>query len=251
MFLDIDEFWVPEDFTAHVGQLVSMVSDGERRPICHLWHCELGQGEAFSFLNISTGYVLSSHLKTLFPIQDTEIKHVRIHHPIFGRNVIPYDTDGWPVIFSKDHPELACQSVIKPKRAYVVHRMYRSEDEYLALLLRGRPSQKQQLKTNRPGHLSHENVSARYGFSWPKQSFGAYDKTKRQFIEALDIEELVEQDKFAILHRASQAVGLLKQMLGNADRDEAIRLLKGTRYRSLANDVLPTSPPVHEAEVND
>jgi len=231
MFLDIDEFWVPDDFKTSVDQLVTEIASGRPKPICHLWHCELGRDEPFSSLASDIDYKVSSHLKTLFPLRGVRVRRVRIHYPVFNNGVIAVDPNGEPMEFDEKNAQLASQSVIAPKRAYVVHRMYRSEDEYLAALLRGRPSQRQQLKTNRPSYRSsRRNAASRLRFRWPETEFGIYDREKRKFLEAIDHENLVAQDRANILARAQQAVSLLKDMLTTSERDQALKCLNGTRY---------------------
>lgn len=231
MFLDVDEFWTPNDFETPVDQFAASICGVDQAaPICFLWHCELGQHSPFTPLQRGAGYEMSSHLKTLFPLKNIEIKHVRIHHPIFGKQVTPLDADGAPMTFEKDQPELASGATIKPKSAYVIHRMYRSEDEYMALMLKGRPSKRDQLKLNRPGYRSHKNVSVRRRFFWPEDSFREYDEKRRHFLDAIDVESLIREDKANILKRAKKAVSLLKAMLETPDRDRALAFLRGTRY---------------------
>lgn len=231
LFLDVDEFWVPNDFATPVDRFVAAISgDGQPQPICHLWHCELGQRAPFTPLQRGAGYELSSHLKTLFPLDGIDIRHVRVHHPIFGAQVTPLDADGAPMTFDEQQSELAAQSVMKPKSAYIIHRMYRSEAEYLSLSLRGRPSQRSLLKMNRPGYRSHRNVTVHRRFFWPEEEFRAYDRDRERFLSELDIETLIAADKLAILDRAERATVLIKEKLDTPERDRAVAFLKGTRH---------------------
>jgi hypothetical protein len=231
LFLDIDEFWTPNDFATSVDRFVARTCvDGRPQPICHLWHCELGQHAPFTPLQRGAGYELSSHLKTLFPLDGIDIRHVRVHHPIFGAEVTPLDADGAPMTFDAQQSELASHSVVKPKSAYIIHRMYRSEQEYMALSLRGRPSQRRRLKMNRPGYRSHRNVSIRHRFFWPEDEFRDYDHQRERFLAALDIESLITQDKADILARARRAVRMIKERLETPERTQAIAFLRGTRH---------------------
>lgn len=245
MFLDIDEFWVPADFTTTVDQFVAKTFlDRKPAPICHLWHCELAQNAPFTLLQRGAGYELSSHLKTLFPLKDVEIKHVRIHHPVFEKSVVPLDADGAPMVFNEEQTQLANQSAIRPRSAYIIHRMYRSEDEYMAMTLRGRPSQRKQLKMNRPGYRSHRNVSVRRRFFWPEQPFQDYDLARRRFLETNDIDNLVRQDKRAILERAKLAVSMIKELLETPDRPRAIAFLRGTRHAVVDSETTTSASTV-------
>lgn len=245
LFLDVDEFWTPNDFATPVDRFVARTCvDGRPQPICHLWHCELGQHAPFTPLQRGAGYELSSHLKTLFPLDGIDIRHVRVHHPIFGAEVTPLDADGAPMTFDAQQSELASHSVVKPKSAYIIHRMYRSEQEYMALSLRGRPSQRRRLKMNRPGYRSHRNVSIRHRFFWPEDEFRDYDHQRERFLAALDIESLITQDKADILARARRAVRMIKERLETPERTQAIAFLRGTRHAVVEAE----KPPATSAE---
>ncbi|WP_110641215.1 glycosyltransferase family 2 protein [Salinicola sp. CPA57] len=245
LFLDIDEFWTPNDFSTTVDRFVATTCrDRKPAPICHLWHCELGQHAPFTPLQRGAGYEMSSHLKTLIPLEGVEIKHVRVHHPIFGKSVVPMGADGTPMVFNEKQPELADSTAIRPMSAYVIHRMYRSEQEYMAMMLRGRPSQRKQLKLNRPGYRSHRNVSVRHRFFWPEEPFRDYDLARRRFLEANDIDSIISQDRRAILKRAGLAVSMIKELLETPDRDRAIAFLRGTRHAVVASGEAPAPAPV-------
>ncbi|WP_110630670.1 glycosyltransferase family 2 protein [Salinicola salarius] len=240
LFLDIDEFWTPNDFATSVDRFVARTCvDGRPQPICHLWHCELGQHAPFTPLQRGAGYELSSHLKTLFPLDGIDIRHVRVHHPIFGAEVTPLDADGAPMTFDEQQSELASRSAMKPKSAYIIHRMYRSEQEYMALSLRGRPSQRRRLKMNRPGYRSHRNVSIRYRFFWPEEEYRDYALQRERFLAALDIESLITQDKADILARARRAVRMVKERLETPERTQAIAFLRGTRHAVVEAETAP------------
>lgn len=244
LFLDIDEFWTPDDFATPVDRFVARTSgDQKPAPICHLWHCELGQHAPFTPLQRGAGYELSSHLKTLIPLDGVEIKHVRVHHPIFGKSVVPVGADGEPMVFDEKQPELADRAAIRPMSAYVIHRMYRSEDEYMAMMLRGRPSQRKQLKLNRPGYRSHRNVTVRHRFFWPEHPFQDYDLARRSFLEANDIDSIIREDRRAILKRAGLAVSMIKELLETPDRDRAVAFLRGTRHAVVASDEASAPAP--------
>lgn len=245
LFLDVDEFWTPNDFATPIDRFVARTCvDGRPQPVCHLWHCELGQHAPFTPLQRGAGYELSSHLKTLFPLDGIDIRHVRVHHPIFGAEVTPLDADGAPMTFDEQQSELASHSVMKPKSAYIIHRMYRSEQEYMALSLRGRPSQRRRLKMNRPGYRSHRNVSIRYRFFWPEEEYRDYALQRERFLAALDIESLITQDKADILARARRAVRMVQERLETPERTQAIAFLRGTRHAVVEAE----KPPAPSAE---
>lgn len=228
MFLDIDEFWTPNDFKTPVDRFVADVGEADQAPpICLLRHCELGQHSPFTPLQRGAGYEISAHLKTLFPLENIESKQVRAHLPIFDTGVTP---DGAPMVFNKDQPELAGDSAVTPKRTYIIHRMYRSEAEYMALALKGQPSHRSQLKLNRSGYRSHRNVPVRRRFIWPEPAFRDYALKRRVFLGSNDIESLIHQDKANIINRSRQAVALLEAMLETPDRERALAFLKGTQY---------------------
>ncbi|GHB07644.1 glycosyltransferase family 2 protein [Salinicola rhizosphaerae] len=238
MFLDVDEFWTPRDLATPIGEFIARMNLETPSPISFLWHCELGQREAFTPLSNGSGYELSSHLKTLTPIQTLNIRKVRIHCPLFDDAVVVLDAEGQPMAFREDEPELAASAVIAPKSAYVIHRMFRSEDEYLALLLRGRPSGKSELKTNRRAYRSHENVDVKRRNTWPREAFRDYRGKRSAFMKQIGARALIERDRRAVLNRSERAVVRLKSMLATHERDQAVTALKGTRHWASASQAV-------------
>lgn len=157
MFLDVDEFWVPATFATRIdAYLDQLFADRPTGAVCHLWHNEHGKEAAFSPIVAVLSCSISPNVKTLFPV--TDVDSVRVHVPRLKDDVPVYDADGEPMAFH-EKTQRGAQNTIGQKSAFVLHRMYRSETEYLATTLRGNPERDDHgLKRNRKGYLAAQST---------------------------------------------------------------------------------------------
>lgn len=227
--LDIDEFWTPADFLTNVNDHVNSVTNGQKA-ISYPWYCEIGYSEPFSIFTPSSRFHFGSHVKTLCPKPWKYIRRVRIHRSVFNKLDI-VSPSGDKIVFQKDRPQLLEKSSITKQPAYIIHRMNRSETEYFAILKKGQPKSKDDLKTNRSGYKGVDNPSRRE-FGWPSESYNSYMSERQDFFSRTDVESLVSQDKKAVLSNSEYVVEKLKAMsVGDVEATEvACKLLSGTSY---------------------
>lgn len=149
MFLDIDEFWTPVDFTTTIKEALVKLNYPQALSINWLLHCD---EDNFSPCYKSTLTVCpESHVKTIFRL-DNSWEKVEIHN-VIGANVKHTRGDGSTYDFG-DSPHCALTDTRCMSHDYfVIHRMYRSQVEYISLLGRGRAN-KLKLKDNRNGYYA-------------------------------------------------------------------------------------------------
>ncbi|WP_324689888.1 glycosyltransferase family 2 protein [Cobetia sp. D5] len=229
MPLDIDEFWTPSDFSTNIDNHVRSITEGQEA-ISYPWYCEIGYSEPFAIFTPSSRFHFGSHVKTLCPRPWESIRRVRIHRPVFY-NLTVVDPSGDQAIFQKERPQLLEKSSIKKRSAYIIHRMNRSEVEYFALLKKGQPKSKDDLKTNRSGYKGVENPSRRR-FSWPEDSYNKYMNARQEFYNNTGVESLVVKDKQEMLSKSNYVVEKLKSMSSGDPEalDIASKLLSGTSH---------------------
>lgn len=160
LLIDVDEFWTPIDFKTSIHEFLDCIGvDGS---VSFNWVCELGQHSPFQPLSTELRYFLSTHLKTLSRVSD--LKEVRIHTPVLGEGATHYMADGQAFIPKKNAPQFCDLNIDSLLKAFVVHRLYRSEVEYLAVLVRGNPDSKTRgpadFKLNRHGYNFNQGPSA-------------------------------------------------------------------------------------------
>jgi hypothetical protein len=228
MFLDVDEFWMPADFQTTVPEYLDrLFADRPPGAVCHLWHNEHGSSMPFSPLANKGSFTLAPNVKTLFPLRQG-VKKIRIHCPELHESIPIYDTNAESMAFH-ENTQRAARHMLGANQVFVMHRMYRSEPEYLASVLRGNPEQDDYgMKRNRKGYLGGSDGRA---YSFPPKSHADYLKERACFLSDAGLELLVAAERDWVLKRATVARQRLKTMLAQEDdptaRDLAIQLVKG------------------------
>ncbi|USZ49716.1 glycosyltransferase family 2 protein [Halomonas sp. DN3] len=221
MFLDVDEFWVPADFVTPIHAYLDILfSDQPAGAVCHLWHNEHGRESAFAPIAVGPYFSVAPNVKSLFPV--TSVHSVGVHVPRMNKDFPIYDADGVPMTFY-ENTHRAARNTLGVKSAFVLHRMYRSETEYLATTLRGNPERDDYgLKRNRKGYLAAQ--SNRGGRLWPSEAHDAYLQARDRFIQEAGLWPLLEQEQNRVRQRAAIAERRLREMLDQTE-DQAAREL--------------------------
>ncbi|WED24161.1 glycosyltransferase family 2 protein [Vibrio sp. JC009] len=151
MFLDIDEFWTPRDFTTSIHAAIDQFQNPQVLSFHWLLHCD--EDKYSNCYKPSILVKQSDHLKTIFKT-DAPWTSIGCHN-IIGDGLDYRAADGSKLSFDDDdvHRATAKPSDAKIASFFVMHRMFRSEMEYISLLGRGRPSSLK-VKNNRPGYYS-------------------------------------------------------------------------------------------------
>ncbi len=205
LFLDIDEFWTPNDFKSSISTVLSGLN--RHTPIAFEWLCELGSKEEFIPLRESFGYFQSGLVKSIIPTSSS-VKIFRCHLPIFNNEQIVLLADGTPFIADSNNDQKLESTRLGKKNSYIIHRMFRSEVEYLATLYRGNPEGISGLKANRRGgYLRDEPEKPK--LELPKFEYKKYLDQRSQFIKKNRIFELIELAKKSVILRSNLTLGII------------------------------------------
>lgn len=153
MFLDIDEFWTPVDFKTTVKEAITSFNYPQALSLNWMIHSDEDQSFSRCFtkkFNVRPNI----HVKTLFQL-DGAWREIREHN-IVGEN-IKYTKGNGQIFDFGDSPH--CAHTDEPSfdhKFFVIHRMYRSQLEYISLLGRGRAN-KLKLKDNRSGYYKKDS----------------------------------------------------------------------------------------------
>jgi hypothetical protein len=165
LFIDVDEFWTPKDFKSSIHDFLD-----DRRikgSVSFNWVCELGQASPFQPVSSGLQCFMSTHLKTLSRISD--LQEMRIHTPAFKDGSNHCMADGTSFIPQKNAPQFHDLAIDSLLDAFIIHRLYRSELEYLAALVRGNPDSKTRgpadFKLNRHGYNFYQGPVVHLSFS--------------------------------------------------------------------------------------
>ena len=196
--IDIDEFWFPGDFSTPVTDFLTMTFD----VLSFHWLCQDGEEKPFLPPFATTSVTAARHVKSILNLDsECPIDTLRNHTPLLKNedNVIHLDSGG-----CEFHPrlgQLSSELKLAGQRAFVLHRMVRSEEEYLYLMLRGNTDSNAAVKPNRKGFRF---LRGRFDLDLPKEKLDAYHNSLAAFLEYTGIEALVDQDRKNLLNGSQE-----------------------------------------------
>lgn len=231
--IDIDELWTPRDFDTSIKQLISRI--GTYSSVSFNWYCELGLKEEFTPISQKLHYFPNEHIKTLTSF-DSPVLRVKIHAPIFGSGALhcladgstfePRDAEG-QFHAHKTHTDDSLP-------AFVIHRMYRSELEYISSLLRGNPNSNENIgslfKDNRHGFKT-ESATSRV-LTFPPGCYSDYREKFSHFLVKADLHQSLDSARQYILDRAESAIKAAAELF-ILDPGRAKKIFSGCQSKDL------------------
>jgi len=209
MFLDIDEFWTPLNLTSSIHEFIKKFSADI---VCFEWMNRTNEPVPYlPTISESLTGIKGNHIKSLVGT------HVMVES-VNPHNVLAYKAnyqlaDGSDfVVDSKNYAKINTEQVNTPiKDALIIHRMYRSQEEYVALLARGRPIQNRKfadiVKTNRSGY-SPKHISARLAFSG--EALERYNQNHSFFIEKYNLDCEMAEAKAFVKAKKEEMIALIE-----------------------------------------
>lgn len=236
MFLDIDEYWCSVNFSETIKDFLAKVNDFD---VCMFqWLMELPNPERkindFPFKLVMKGQH-SNHVKSLVNLS-APVKEVRIHNFLLekGKYILPDQTE---IDFEKNNQNNAIvpsflfeSSRLKISDYFIFHFVFRSQDEYIASLLRGNKQSGGNffLKRNRHGFIP--SFSRKYILRWNILETHLLDYRK-VYIEII---KLLKQD----LVKASVSVlDRKKAVLDYLESDIFLQQLNENKMRGIDHSV--------------
>ena len=235
MFLDIDEFWTPLNLDCKVKDFIQSHSQAD--VFCFEWFNRTN--EEFPFMPAISerlkGYC-GHHVKS---IVSTNQQYERINpHVAISANANYIFADGTKYVFNLSEAGRVSkkQQWAPLKAVFILHRMLRSEEEYLAILSRGRPYTQPEkssiFKNNRDGYLSNKGDVSH---NFPKEELNHYCKERELFYQFYQLHEIINK---AHAHVAIKKLELI-ELIKNSPIEEVDTLKK------ILKEV--TSSEVHQA----
>jgi len=210
MFLDIDEFWTPRDLRSTVQ--VVLESAGMPSLAAFNWFIALSDIEPFSatitpllegihHTNVKSAFNAKLRLRARTPHSVT---------PIWPRPTWSSSGAGF-ASGARDATRTTPKSF---GDGFVIHRYYRSQMEYLALLGRGRPKDKSLVfKNNRNGfHAGRKNDPRRDEFRPPADAYLAYCQDLKAQLAEFDIQEFTPSAQESVRLRAARVLSNFQAM---------------------------------------
>lgn len=242
--IDIDEFWTPIDFNSSIKTCLDELNNPDS--ISFEWLIQRAEEIPFSALPKKLDYTMHSLVKTLFKV-DKSIKRMRVHKPIFNEKINQVLANGETL--QSDDNNLH-QSIIPSqsslKKYTVIHRMFRSEQEYIAALFRGNPEKNTLIKLNRQhGYLkkSHDSLEK----SLPNNEHQKYLLHREKFYRINLVDVYIDECQKKIIDNIENTIRIIPLSLIE-DEKSTLKVLKGLSSAKVQEKIGKTLPIIREAE---
>ena len=199
LYLDIDEFWTPRDFSTNIQSYLKNI--GLPDVVSFEWVFPNDDSELFGRPFGLHNYVSKDHhVKTIFKVdQDVEAIHV---HNVQTKNAVYKLADG--TIFEGDDPKNKYrvnhdESKGDLRPAFILHRVTRSQVEYVSILGKGRPSSSSKIKDNRWGYVSSQDV--RWGIDIDLSILNKYEEGFIEFLNVTGSTGIIEKSRAFVIER--------------------------------------------------
>lgn len=205
LFIDIDEFWTPLDFTTTVHEHLENHENSD--VLCYEWGVPANDNISFSSPFSTNQKILKNyHLKCLFNTK-INIKEIGIHNVVSETAKYVLADGTTPHFDSASKATIRIKDTTGPmKDVFILHRLSRSEIEYVSLLGKGRPSTKNKLKNNRWGFIdSNSGLS----FDIPHKILDKYNKDFQDLLNVLDLERDINESIWFVLERFKKVIDIV------------------------------------------
>jgi len=242
LFIDIDEFWVSVDFNSTIQDCIESL--GHPEAISFEWAIIHDETIEFSPIKQKLRYSMNFNVKTLFDIE-CKIEATTPHMPIFGEPIQHLLANGNAFRCKDDSSPTVLASELNSLKPYVVlHRMYRSEIEYLAALYRGIPQHNRKIKPNRTfGFRSVSESTLTYEIEEDK--YGKYISALSQFLKPYSND--LGQAQLHVRHRAQQTIDSIVK-IGVCDISGITKSLNGLTNLDVQRELTKVSALVEDID---
>lgn len=251
MFLDIDEYWFDSEMKLNIKDCINHLNNPD--VIAFQWGIKIESNESFSLAIENTLHLLpAKFLKTIFKVSDKIQK------------IYPHKVDiasGLYLFSNGDEITVSNKAILEDNyhnldRFFIIHRVYRSQMEYVSLLGRGRPrhydteAKNVKLKENRYGYITeHKDVQK---LTLLNNFEDNYKSDFNQFIQSNDITHDINQAKVFIINRFYSVLDimsdlprsnkpLIKQLTNGLDIPQVKSCLDRLKYKWELEDKLSTT----------
>lgn len=155
VFLDVDEFWVPLDMRTSISECI--VELGSPEVLSFEWGNSIFENGEYSLLSDELTLWVSGMVKSSISV-DAKVNQLRLHVPIVENCNNHLLANGATFSPSESNPQSLHPEKRSVKKYFILHRMYRSEKEYIANLMKGNPEDHNKIKLNRRGYNTHGDM---------------------------------------------------------------------------------------------
>lgn len=219
--LDADEFWFSDVFGQSIGEYLSSLPSFDVVSIP--WAAQSGDSMEFLMPFENSLFTLKQNVKSVFSRDAlSNIEKYLLHIPDFNCSELKHlDSNGDDAVRIDDKTQ-RIKINSNTMRSMILHRMLRSQKEYVALLMRQRPSSTLPIKDNRSGFDFSYSEVFDLGDS-KSQYFDFLEKGRLPFIED------IEFSKDSLVAKADSIFDVDFKVI-KENIDVYLRVLRGTDY---------------------
>ena len=220
MFLDMDELWTPHNFRDSIKDVLASYPDSDA--ISFLWMVDLPVASRAMFsrpFSTTNKFQKNRHVKSLVRISP-RVRSVGIHNHA-SRDTVFHLADGTKFeetsdVLNVNWAYISVEQMKKrlgvPEKYFIVHQVYRSQEEYLSSLLRGRQHARDDnvFKVNRLGYVPFHSDAHTEKINIQTEALEAYDTSYDNFIAENRLEGLLESARSFIVKRYDSALSMIK-----------------------------------------
>ncbi|WP_349616769.1 glycosyltransferase family 2 protein [Azotobacter salinestris] len=243
LFLDLDEFWIPSDFTKSIKDIIANKEYEGADAISFQWMIDapdLARNEFDRPLKATNLLRKDRHVKTLIKISHKKTK-VLVHNSqiengeFYLSSGIPFlETDPDQHHRSKVPKDYFEETSTQIDESFILHLIHKSQAEYLASLTRGRSHANDNniFKTNRFGYLPKpENTYI--NFLVQEEKIQKHEKNFQEFIRQNDISSHLKTAQLFVYSKFHEALDKLSNNPSLLDQYK--QQLQGLKIKDLSN----------------
>lgn len=220
MFMDIDEYWTPQNMQWSIQDCI--LAHDCPASLSFAWINEHGSDVPFSPLQAVTVGQMSSLVKTVISLK-AELVDMSLHRPRLNTepNLM---VDGDNFIADTSNRECLHGDLQHLRTVMIIHRMFRSQLEYVSLLSRGRPSDELPLKLNRGGYNKSAGTHVTYALN--QDYYSQYIRSFNQFLTKTVISAFLLDAQQFVQNRYQTTLDAITKMPSNY-YDDLFNIFKG------------------------
>lgn len=241
IYIDTDEFWYSRYFDKDIKDF--LLSSGTTENAIHSfnWHNSSGDLTPFIPPFAQSGYQPTPQLKSMIsagvlPSVGLFRPHVPQLKDGSDHNIKHLDCSDKPVSLG-EHDQILSKTPASPEFA-ILHRVYRSEQEYMASLARARLSEKAPIKTNRWGF----EIGYSESLVINPERLTTYWASLSHFIDCCNLREILDVAQKTKLRKSDSVLNLSDSTIASY-ADAYVRCLLGTsKFQVLIKKLVSFNP---------